>query len=324
MASYTFVHSLCCLAVLRLASAGQLTVLQDGHLSNDDQRGALLIPSQLVMTGKESSIDEMKPHIRANVRTMLELNPEIKLRYLSDIQCRNYVRQHCESEIAEAYMTETAGHFRGDICRACVLSREGGFYADVDLQPRVPFASLADESTTFMSVFTTDGAILNALMGTVPDGAVMRDTLQQIKKYYSSTDGGKHKQGGGYGEWMGTMTLKSAMENVIKAHCPETNLESKMHSVAQSVSVAQLQWQCGKEAFRFYHEKELDCPGNVHWKQRLLQQRFAGKPTQECPRERMTSPFAGLRYGIFTPGQHKKLIAWSRAVGCSNWWCGGR
>ena len=38
-----------------------------------------------------------------------------------DRQCRMYVRQHCDDELADIYNAEKAGHFRGDICRAVVL-----------------------------------------------------------------------------------------------------------------------------------------------------------------------------------------------------------
>ena len=53
-----------------------------------------------------------------------------------------YVRQHFDDDLAEIYNAEHAGQFRGDICRAAVLAQEGGFYADLDLEPAVPFRSL--------------------------------------------------------------------------------------------------------------------------------------------------------------------------------------
>lgn len=263
------------------------------------------IPLQLVMTGKEESIDQLPSHLRRNVKRTLALNPGMKLHYLSDRQCRMYVRQHCDDELADIYNAEKAGHFRGDICRAAVLLQEGGFYADLDLEPAAPFKSLVDDSTKFMSVFTHDGAILNALMASAPGSPVMKQALQEMKEWYKGT----HEQVSSDGQWMGTVTLMRALRSVMQTNCPETDLDSQRQS-------SRLQWECGTHHFRFYHEARLDCGRKTLFSPGLV--------SQECPPARMTASFVGLKYGIFTPTTPRQIVAWPRAISCDSWWCGGR
>lgn len=283
-----------------------IDIRADGHMQLK-QRGAARrkVPLQLVMTGKEDSIEQLPTKLRRNVEKTLALNPDMKPRYLSDAQCRMYIRQHVDDELADMYNAEHGGQFRGDICRAVVLSQEGGFYADLDLEPTMPFKSLVDDSTHFMSVFTQDGAILNALMAVVPGSPVMKETLKEIRSWYK----GGEQYKGSEGEWMGTMTLRHALQTVMKANCPSLDLDTKRQS-------AELQWQCGHHDFRFYHEQKLQCGRKSLWR--------AGATTPECPAARMNSKFAGLKYGIFTPGESRQLIGWPRTAACDSWWCGVR
>lgn len=295
---------LCCLAACHRAASVHLDfdVGADGHFTTIKNAK---IPLQLVMTGKEDTLEHLPSNMRRNVEKTLALNPGMKTRYLSDSQCRMYVRQHCDDELAEFYNAEKAGHFRGDICRAAVLFHEGGFYADLDLEPVLPFNALVDNSTKFMSVFTHDGAILNALMAVVPESPVMKETLLEIHQWYK---GAAHYQGS-EGEWMGTMTLKRGLQSVMKNSCPAIDLETQRQT-------SELQWRCGPHDFRFYHEDKLKCGRRTLW--------HAGAGTPECPLVRKNSNFAGLKYGIFTAGDSRKLIAWPRTATCDSWWCGGR
>jgi hypothetical protein len=266
------------------------------------------IPWQLVMTGKAESLEQLPSKMQANFQKTLALNPGIKVQYFSDRQCRMYVRQHCGDKLADMYIAETQGQFRGDICRAAVLFQEGGFYADLDLEPTAPFQSLVDDSTKFMSVFTRDGAILNALMATVPGSPIMKKTLGLFEKWYEG-DRALHDEAKQHGQWMGTVTIRVALGTVMQSSCPQIQLDSKRQG-------PDLQWKCGDQDFRFYHEDRLNCNHNTL--------KRAGAGTAECPYSRMSSSFDGLHYGIFKPGTGRELVAWSRTAACDSWWCGGR
>jgi len=255
------------------------------------------IPLQLVMTAKERSIDDLPPPIRANVRRTLELNPELRLRFLNDETCRDFIAANFGAELQAAFEGEKTGYFRGDICRAVVLAIEGGFYADLDLQPRVPFAELVDNTTTFMTAFSAiDCDMLNAIIAVERGSTVMSAVLEEIKAWY--------RGGGTEGKFMGTQTMMYGLDNVVAADCPGVSIRKR----------DQLRFKCGDHHnFRLYREDQLRCQG--------------GFPN-ECPRLRAHSKFQLLRYGIFEPGAgtvfDRKLVAWSRFENCAQLGCGGR
>mmetsp|Transcript_111945 Transcript_111945/g.209927 ORF Transcript_111945/g.209927 Transcript_111945/m.209927 type:complete len:332 (+) Transcript_111945:81-1076(+) len=260
----------------------------DGQLDNDSRLGeASKIPWQLVLTGKQDSLEQLPELLLRNVNKTMALNPGMRVRYLSDSQCKTYVQKHSDNELSLILAAEPFGAYRGDLCRAVVLLHEGGFYADLDLEPLLPFKSMVDESTTFMSAFGVNNEeILNALMAVEPDSVVMNETLQQIRKWYNGTRG-----------WhMGPVAVKQAVQSVIQTSCPEVDLDAKRQT-------AELQWQCGLQSFRFFHE--LLCSSNG---------------TMQCPPERSHT---ALKYGIFSKDNLKNLVAWSRAGDCAEYNCGG-
>eukprot|EP00445_Apocalathium_hangoei_P007001 CAMPEP_0203863372 /NCGR_PEP_ID=MMETSP0359-20131031/14126_1 /ASSEMBLY_ACC=CAM_ASM_000338 /TAXON_ID=268821 /ORGANISM="Scrippsiella Hangoei, Strain SHTV-5" /LENGTH=370 /DNA_ID=CAMNT_0050780901 /DNA_START=98 /DNA_END=1210 /DNA_ORIENTATION=+ len=255
------------------------------------------IPRQLVLTAKMGSLAEMPELVRQNVHHMLARSPGIKLRWFGDSDCQAYIRQHFDAELAQIFETESRGSFRGDICRACVLSREGGFYLDLDVELNVALPSLVDENTTFVSAFTEDNAILNAVMGTAPNSPVMLKAVEEIRMWYTgkASHVDKYTSDG----WMGPITLLRALRAVVDSDCAGHSLQVE----------GTLQWSCGPQVFRLYHERPLDC----------------SIVSEECPKRRAESAFGGVRFGIFAPpaaaGQARQLVAWPRFADCGQWGC---
>jgi hypothetical protein len=262
------------------------------------------IPLQLIMTGKQATVAELPENLKNNVRRTQKLNPNIKLKYFGDEACHRYVESHVGNELAEIYAAETQGQFRGDICRAAVLWNEGGFYVDLDLQPIVPFQNLVDNATNFMSVFTADGAILNALIAVVPKSPILNSTIHEMYDWYRH--GRTHEQG--EGEWMGTVTLKRGLKSFMRNSCPDLDLDAEREA-------AHSQWTCASQGIRFYQEDKLNCGGRSFLRR---------SDKAECPPEREVSDFQGAHYGIFVQGGPRRIVAWPRMASCDKWWCGTR
>merc|ERR1719247_1409089 len=134
------------------------------------------------------------------------MDPQIRVRWLDDQGCLKYLNTHFKPQYADMLRKERRGSFRGDICRAAVLYREGGFYTDLDLELRIPLTKVVDKTTTFMSCFTADNAILNALIATTPRNPVMRETLKELRKWYADEVPRSADPNGSDGttsEWMG-------------------------------------------------------------------------------------------------------------------------
>jgi len=266
---------------------------------------AIGIPRQLILTGPGSFLHDLPLEIQRNVEEIIATNPGLNVQWFSDADCYSYISYYYDSELAGMFRREFRGSFRGDICRAAVLYREGGFYLDLDVELLVPLATMIGVSTTFLSAFTADGALLNAIMACTPYSEVLHETLVELRKWYRGAvprRADPSVDGPATSEWMGPLTLHRAVMRVIQSSCPETHL----------VPGSQLEWTCGSEVLRFYREQELRCS--------VLES------TPECSVQRARSPFIGLRYGIFTPNskmeQERQLIGWPRFEGCRRWGCG--
>ena len=258
----------------------------------------IVIPSQLVLTGPGSLLD-LPVELRRNAERTMSANPGFQVRWFSDADCHSYITRHFDAELAGMFRREYRGSFRGDLCRTAVLYREGGFYVDLDFELLVPLTSLVGLSTTFMSAYTADGAMLNAIMASEPFSSILYAALVELRKWYrgqvpriydATLDGNEC-----HNEWMGPLTLRRGIRQFMQAACPSTVLTS-----------SQLDVVCGTQVLRFYRERELQCT--------------VGKQSRECSDERARSPFAGSKYGLFAPGpemyRERLLIGWPRFEAC--------
>mmetsp|Transcript_76766 Transcript_76766/g.159716 ORF Transcript_76766/g.159716 Transcript_76766/m.159716 type:complete len:365 (+) Transcript_76766:163-1257(+) len=254
------------------------------------------IPAQLLLTAKESKLEALPAAVQRNVKATLARSPGLRLRWLGDSDCESYIETHYDHELAQYFKNERRGSFRGDICRACVLAREGGFYLDLDVELNVNLPSLVDEKTTFVSAFTEDNAILNAIMATTANNPVLLETLGEIRAWYNGT--ASHSDQSTSDGWMGPVTLLRGLRKIVQKGCQGLDFQH----------ARTLQWSCGEQAVRLYREQRVDC--------------FHGA-TKECPGRRSQSRFLGLQFGIFAPSETlgRELVAWSRFADCGEWGC---
>jgi|Transcript_105649 hypothetical protein len=62
------------------------------------------IPEQLIMTGKQASIVEVSGPIGNNVKKTIALNPDLRVRYFSDVSCREYLAHYYDREFSVMLM----------------------------------------------------------------------------------------------------------------------------------------------------------------------------------------------------------------------------
>lgn len=289
LATLAILSSLLPVATIHITSSSNIAIAAKKESS---QYAAPIIPWQLVMTGKQGSIDELPPKVRDNVRQTMALNPDLPVRWLDDAACRDFIRANFGSGLLSTFNSEPRGAYRGDICRAAVLALEGGIYMDLDVQMHVPFSQLVDNNTTFMASVTEYGDVMNALFAAERGSQIMQAVLHEIEVWYSEKHSSPKKSG-----WMGPQTMLRGLEKVAALECSSLRLRSQQQ---------QLQLACGPHhQIRLYREQSLQCaPGSA-----------------ECPPPR-GSGFLGLRWGIFEPGPQRRLVAWSRFAACESWGCG--
>eukprot|EP00405_Crypthecodinium_cohnii_P038778 CAMPEP_0206537342 /NCGR_PEP_ID=MMETSP0325_2-20121206/7264_1 /ASSEMBLY_ACC=CAM_ASM_000347 /TAXON_ID=2866 /ORGANISM="Crypthecodinium cohnii, Strain Seligo" /LENGTH=466 /DNA_ID=CAMNT_0054034679 /DNA_START=265 /DNA_END=1661 /DNA_ORIENTATION=+ len=268
------------------------------------------IPRQLILTSKSGRLEDLPRAVQKNIEHNIALDPDIKLRMLGDAECQAYISQHFGAELSSFFEAEKHGSYRGDICRSCVLAKEGGFYLDLDVQLKFSLLSLIDNHTTFMSVLSEpDLSLLNAVMAAEPQNPIVTQVVEELRKWYR--DEVPHTDRETSSEWMGPVTLRRATENVTAWLCGKKVIPLQNRN---------LQWNCGTQRIRLYEEQRLPC--------------FYGDDDDgddsDCPPARRFSDFEGLRYGIFEPAHRKsesnpkpkpKLVAWSRFEACQQWGC---
>lgn len=268
------------------------------------------IPGQLILTGKWKSIDELPGPVGRNVHKTLSLNPDLNVRWLSDSACRDYLTKYFDQELVSIFANERRGSFRGDICRSAVLSREGGFYTDLDVEWLVPMQDLVDESTTFMSAYGQGSdEMLNAVIAAEPGSEIMKATLQELRNWYKLSSAQQAQQCLAVRYcWMGPVTLFKAVQDVQQKSCSKVDLNA--HTLEKN---------CGPHKFRLYEQRQLHCS------QDFLRAKREGTvlSEKECPPSRAKSQFEGLQFGLFEPGSNGKLVGWPRFAECTSWGCGG-
>ena len=107
------------------------------------------IPRQLILTGPGSFLQDLPLEVQRNVEDIITANPTLNVQWFSDADCYSYISYYYDSELAGMFRREFRGSFRGDLCRAAVLYREGGFYVDLDFELLVPLTTLIGVSTPF-------------------------------------------------------------------------------------------------------------------------------------------------------------------------------
>lgn len=260
------------------------------------------IPNTLHLTGKEDSIDQMSPALLQNLHRQMKLNSEMRVNYMGDKDCREYLKQHYSNYLQDLFDNATVGQYsgayRGDICRAAVLLREGGFYMDADLELTVPLRDLLNASTTFMSI-RMDVSLVNALMAAEPNSPILNHTLERIPKWYSMNP----KSRG----WLGPTTLTQGLMDVANKECRGQGIKSHKKDA---------QWQCGSQQVRLHEERYIKCD----------------KTSAECPEERVQNVQLlrknkqnddHLLHGLFEAGALTKIVGWSRFASCGGYGCGG-
>lgn len=248
------------------------------------------IPAQLVLTARQASLDHMSKHVQDNIRRTLKLSPELRLRWFSDVDCLIYIHTHYDAELAQYYIQERKGMYRGDMCRAAVLAKEGGFYTDLDVQMKVSLTSLVAYDTTFMSAHAAEGSILNAIMASKPGSNIMLESIEVMRRKYRNHESV---------EFLGPNSLLEVFTQFAKGNCSNLGLPT-----------ASPAWRCGSEVVRMYQEMRFECWGKN------------ARSDEICPSKRLTATFLydGANYGLFD--WNGKIVGWSRFDDCVENGCG--
>ena len=92
------------------------------------------LPRLLSQTWKTAALPPRAAALRAE---WVRLNPRLQLRLYDDAACRDLIARRHPDRLP-AYDSMPFGVMRADVFRLAVLLRDGGIYADIDMQPLRP------------------------------------------------------------------------------------------------------------------------------------------------------------------------------------------
>lgn len=80
-----------------------------------------------------------------------DLNPDYKYMFFDSKDCREFIENHFDDRVIQAYNMLLCGAYQSDLWRLCVLYVQGGCYVDSQTQPLVPLSHMIDSDTEFLS-----------------------------------------------------------------------------------------------------------------------------------------------------------------------------
>ena len=112
-----------------------------GDTKKVDVKSTQVIPKIIYKTG----IDDYK-NIHEDVYNVfqetIKLNPEFKIKYYSDKDSRDFIKNNFESEILLTYDKLIPGAYKADLFRYCILYKNGGIYSDLTQRFTMPLNKL--------------------------------------------------------------------------------------------------------------------------------------------------------------------------------------
>ena len=182
------------------------------------------IPMTLVSVGQwgEAERNGSRPLRKASwetdIRNVNERRKRLRLpgTVYSDEDCIALMHATGWHALAHAFLKETHGPYKSDICRSLVLHTHGGIYTDNDLgvldfHPASLFAATAADFVSCAEF--QGGGVWNAFMASTPHHPVLATQLQLMVDYYAHPGnlhaelGKRHDQ-----RVMGTATLRRAVD----------------------------------------------------------------------------------------------------------------
>jgi mannosyltransferase OCH1-like enzyme len=144
-----------------------------------DTQNKSTIPLDIYQTWKTK---DLPPQMRECVETLKRQNPEFKHHLYDDADCYQFIKDHFDPEVAEAYDVLIPGAYKADLWRYCVLYKRGGIYLDIKFQNEGDFklVELTDREYWTKDIPKSEGGIYNACMICLPGNSILKKCIDRI------------------------------------------------------------------------------------------------------------------------------------------------
>jgi hypothetical protein len=164
----------------------QKEVVVEVSVQEQKSSGEKRIPRIIHQTWFEELTPERYPHLQRLQNSWKAAGWDY--RFYTDAAARVYIQEHYPDRFVEAYDTILPGAFKADLFRLFVLLREGGIYADIDVQLDVNLDSFLTKNLSFF--VPRDVAIdhwpranyclWNGLLGAAPGHPIIARAVQDL------------------------------------------------------------------------------------------------------------------------------------------------
>lgn len=155
--------------------------------STDDKNNQPRIPRIVHQTWFEEVDAPRYPHLN-RLQNSWKALPGWEYRFYTDDTAREYIVTHYPSRFVQAYDAIIPGAFKADFFRLLVLLREGGVYADIDVQLDTDLDSFLEASISFFVPRdcpidrwpNSNYCLWNGFMGSVPGHPILVQAVEDL------------------------------------------------------------------------------------------------------------------------------------------------
>lgn len=111
---------------------------------NEKERDNLdYIPKVIYKTGIDD-YDKLPQRLKDIFKGNLKINPNFTIRYYSDKDSREFIKNNFSKDIIDSYDKLVPGAYKADMFRYCILYKNGGVYSDLTQRILKPLESFID------------------------------------------------------------------------------------------------------------------------------------------------------------------------------------
>ena len=155
--------------------------------------GSNLVPSYFfqIWINEENTVPEL---IRNNFENISRENPDFECKIYDKNGCIQFLENHFDEDVRDAYKKIIPGAFKADLMRYCILYEKGGIYLDAKMRPINGFKlmEVTDKEYFVRDFNNTGGGICNGFMVCKKGNTKMLNAINQIvknvnEKYYGES-----------------------------------------------------------------------------------------------------------------------------------------
>ena len=206
------------------------------------------IPKIIFKTGIDE-LNYINDDVRVLFRETVKLNPDFKIKYYSDKDSREFIKNNYSKEILSAYDNLIPGAYKADLFRYCILYKYGGIYSDLTQRFIKPFNKFIDlEKDELYLVKDIDHYKINStelskgiqisFIATRPGNKIFLDAIEGVRKnvinkYYG--DNALHPTGPAL-----FYSVLKDYDGSYKIHLKETGKNKIVNSEGETIIISKI------------------------------------------------------------------------------------